>query len=66
MERVQRKQQVNMRKLYPVYTSVLLLTLTLMLCAGNHDRHLQAVNNNGGSQDSKKQPPGEWSEWFIQ
>ena len=43
---------------HATYTAVLLLTLTLILCAGNHDRPFQAVNNNGGSQDSKKEPPG--------
>ena len=37
-----------------------MVTLALILCAGNHDSPLQAVNNNGGSQDSKRESQGKW------
>ena len=60
MEGVQRKHQVNMVNYYLTSTTVLSLTPALILRAGNHDRPFQAVNNNGGSQDSKRESQGEW------
>ena len=41
-----------------LYHTQCLLKLALILCAGNHDRTLQVVNDNGGSQESKRESPG--------
>ena len=42
-----------------------MVRLALILCAGNHDRPFQAVNSNGGSQDSKRESPGKVCVYFT-
>ena len=71
MEMVERKHQVNMRGYsvsglaWSIPQCSCIVRLALILCAGNHDRPLQAFNNNGGSQDSKRESQGEWGVYFT-